>query len=114
MNKKLCRGCNAFCNPPSPYTSTEKIEIGCPCVNCLVKTTCKQICHEFAMWDINKSLLRGVPLNKIAARRIVDRPIDPKELQRVFIVYYDPYAPKNSPLKEQKFNLHPNNYGFEE
>jgi hypothetical protein len=55
MNE-LCRGCNSTCPDSMGYHPTYKDhaympDIDCPCINCLVKTTCQDICLDYHRFE---------------------------------------------------------------
>lgn len=53
MDENICKGCLSFINNKrSCWLEIEKYIKNCPCLECIVKTTCKSGCEKFGNYKL--------------------------------------------------------------
>lgn len=62
---KECEGCQALCeiklsNYPIYKNFKEEVIAICPCITCLVKVTCKDICEDYAKFELKRHEIKGI------------------------------------------------------
>lgn len=67
---KECIGCQAICFPKSRFKpiyrryDDNSIVIECPCIECIVKATCREICFKYHKFEQKRESLHRIVRDK--------------------------------------------------